>query len=180
MSDIEAAIHARLDALHSKVDAVLQGLHHIISRGLPSMDHAALLSLAKTIDSDVDAAVTSFETLQTTHDTVTDALDDVGDVLNGIPAKLAKITGGASGNAAASVVLATVATSTSSPALTIPVSSDMPVAVGSTIAGPGIATGTTVTDVDPSPVTGQTTVTLSTATTADHTGGETLTVTPAS
>ena len=65
-----------------------------------------------------------------------------------------------------------VSAPTTAPATTIPVTADQPVATGSTVSGPGIADGTTVTASDGS------SVTLSQPTVADHSGdgSETLTV----
>lgn len=79
---------------------------------------------------------------------------------------------GSSAPASDGSTMVTVAGPVTAPSTTVPVVTSEPVVVGSTVDGPGVASGTTVVASDAS------SVALSQPTTDDHTGGETLKVTP--
>lgn len=218
MNEFETALHIRLEAmetaikadraaLHTKFDAVLQGIHHLLSTG--STDMSALTDALKASVSTIasvaadnaaktttligykDEDTSALTTMTATLSTASDSLKATGAALD---AAITAHTAGSGGSSDTPSSTVTVAAPTIAPATIIPVapadasSIATAVAAGTTdgstvvISGPGISTAAPVTVTAADPVAG--TITLDTPTVADHSGdgSETLTVsgTPAS
>ena len=178
-------IRARLDAFENHLRDFARLLLHIHDRNAPmSAPTDALQSGATTIASTVSDNATKTTTLIGYKDEDTSALTSLTGTLSTASDSL-KATGAAldaaiaahkagSTDAPASTTV-TVSAPVTAPATVLPIDTDTIVPAGSTVSGPGIAAGTTVSSST------ATTVTLDTPTTADDVGdgSESLTVTPA-
>ena len=150
--------------------------HDELKQGHQDMSADLKTIIAKLTDqgAQIDAQGAQIDKLIAERDAKEQAdLDTIDTLLDANAAKSSanatKITG-ALGVADAGSSTVTVSSPVTAPATTIPVTTDAPVATGSTVVGPGINVGTTVTSSDES------SITLSTPTVGDHAGGETLTV----
>lgn len=94
--EVSDALHKRLDVVHDKHNTTLSALSHLIQKVHDmAVDHASILAELKTFDADletrVDAAVSEFQSFESTHAAAQESLSDIGDIVAGLPAKLAKL-----------------------------------------------------------------------------------------
>ena len=156
---------------HPLWEPIVQHLDDLISASRKLKDERAILLVDRDAErARADKAEGELATLKA------QVVDDEAKAEAAAKEVLAEVDAEAPGKA----VEVTVAAPTTAPTVTIPVSAEVAAntAVGSVLAGPGVSDGATVTGTtDNHPQTGGPALTIDDATTADHVGGETLTIT---